>query len=102
MVLVVHSSPSLPLEELSEAPSFGDSDSVSSTSFLVPHDYLIKDRRQSECTLILFTQNVDTGQRLVMKILRDYTDTRYSLETISKRQPAQLKALERNRVHTPG
>ncbi len=102
MVLVAHSSPSLPFEGLSAATSLGSSDSVPSTSFLVPHYYLIKDLRQSECTQILFTQNINTGQRLVMKILRDYKDARYSLETISKRQQCQLKALERNKVYTLG
>jgi aminoglycoside phosphotransferase family enzyme len=63
--------------------------------------YKIEDTRQSECALVLFTQHEFTPQRLVMKILREYSDTRYSLETVGKRQQCQLEALKRNKVFTP-
>jgi len=36
-----------------------------------------------------------------MKILREYKDTRYSLETVEKRQRCQLEAIRRNRLFTP-
>ena len=102
MVPAVRPSPSLKLEELSGAPSLESSDSVPSISSSVRHYYLIKALHKSECSLILFTRNADTDEPLVMKILLDYKDARYSLETIGKRQKCQLRALARNRVYTPG
>jgi len=66
-----------------------------------PGYYQIDDKRQSECALILFAQHTQTTGHVVMKILHEYKDTRYNLETESKRQQCQLEALERNRVFTP-
>jgi len=66
-----------------------------------PESYQIEDLRQSECALILFARNILTSDRVVIKILREYKDTRYSLETVGKRQQCQLEALKRNRVFTP-
>jgi aminoglycoside phosphotransferase family enzyme len=66
-----------------------------------PGYYQIEDIRQSECALILFARHTLTSERLVMKILREYKDTRYSLTTLDERQQCQLEALERNRVFTP-
>ena len=62
--------------------------------------YQIEATRQSECALILFARHTLTSESIVMKILREYKDTRYSLETVGKRQQCQLEALERNRVFT--
>ncbi len=66
-----------------------------------PDSYQIEDLRLSECALILFARNILTSDRVVIKILREYKDTRYSLETVGKRQQCQLEALKRNRVFTP-
>ncbi len=63
--------------------------------------YQIEDARESECALILFARDTLTSERVVMKILRQYKDTRYSLATLYERQQCQLEALERNRVFTP-
>ncbi len=63
--------------------------------------YQIEDIRQSECALILFARHTLTSERIVMKILREYKDTRYSLATLDERQQCQLEALKRNRVFTP-
>jgi aminoglycoside phosphotransferase family enzyme len=70
-------------------------------SIPVPGYYQIEDIRQSECARILFARHTQTSERVVMKILREYQDTRYSLETIGMRQQCQLEALQRNRVFTP-
>lgn len=66
-----------------------------------PDSYQIEDLRQSECALILFARNIQTSERVVIKILREYKDTRYSLATLDERQQCQLEALKRNRVFTP-
>ena len=63
--------------------------------------YKIEDTQQSECALVLFTQHALTSECLVMKVLREYKDTRYKLETMGKRQQCQLEALQQNRVFTP-
>lgn len=64
--------------------------------------YLIEDIRQSEHAMVLFTKQALTSDRFVMKLLRNYKDTRYSLETVEKRQQCQLEALRRNRIFSPG
>src|SRR5713226_5300184 len=63
--------------------------------------YEIEDTRLSECALILFARDTAESKRVVMKLLRDYADTRYSLNTLERRQQCQLEALERNKVFTP-
>jgi len=68
---------------------------------LTSHRYQIKDTRLSECALILFARDTTEAKRVVMKLLRDYADTRYCLNTLERRQQCQLEALERNRIFTP-
>jgi aminoglycoside phosphotransferase family enzyme len=68
---------------------------------LTRHRYEIKDTRLSECALILFARDSTESKSVVMKLLRDYADTRYSLNTLERRQQCQLEALERNKVFTP-
>ena len=70
-------------------------------SALIDHFYKIESVLASENALILFTQCMTAPERFVMKVLRDYQDTRYSLETPGKRQQCQLEALQRNRTYTP-
>jgi aminoglycoside phosphotransferase family enzyme len=62
--------------------------------------YEIEDTRLSECALILFARDTTESKGVVMKLLRDYADTRYCLNTLERRQQCQLEALERNRVFT--
>ena len=70
-------------------------------SALIDHFYKIENVLASENALILFTQCLTAPERFVMKVLRDYQDTRYSLDTRGKRQQCQLEALQRNRTYTP-
>jgi aminoglycoside phosphotransferase family enzyme len=70
-------------------------------SALIDHFYKIENVLESENALILFTQCMTAPGRFVMKVLCDYQDTRYSLETRGKRQQCQLEALQRNRTYTP-
>ncbi len=93
--------PNPPVEAFSQGPS-------SETLSLVPPDdtcrgdyYEIEGSQQSECALVLFTRHMLTSERVVMKVLSRYKDTRYSLETVSERQQCQLEALQRNRVFAP-
>ena len=70
-------------------------------SIPAPGYYQIESTLQSECALILFARHTLTSESIVMKILREYKDTRYSLATREERQQCQLEALKRNRVFTP-
>src|SRR5258708_4660311 len=64
-------------------------------------DYKIVYKQQSECALILFSQHTQTSECFVIKLLREYKDTRYSLKTLAERQLCQLEAVRQNREFTP-
>jgi len=72
-----------------------------SDAVLIGNCYKIERILEFENAWILFTEHASKPERLVMKVLRDYQDTRYSLETRGKRQQCQLEALQRNRTYTP-
>ncbi len=63
--------------------------------------YTIECRQESAWALILFTRHECSSRPLAIKVLREYQDTRYSLETLEKRQQYQLETLKRNRIFTP-
>ena len=68
---------------------------------LADHTYYdIEDTQDSESAIILFTRHPATNQNIVMKMLRQYEDTRYSQLTLGERQSYQLEALEWNRKFT--
>jgi aminoglycoside phosphotransferase family enzyme len=89
------------LETLSAAPLSDKSYGIPLRASSAPCCYQIEDTRLSECALILFAQDTTASKRVVMKLLRDYADTRYSLDTLERRQQCQLEALERNKIFTP-
>jgi len=64
-------------------------------------NYKIEDRRQSEHACLLFARHKKTNESIVIKILIEYKDARYSLATIDERQQCQLEALRWNRTFTP-
>jgi aminoglycoside phosphotransferase family enzyme len=72
-----------------------------SDAVLIGNCYKIESILEFENAWILFTRHASISERFVMKVLRDYQDTRYSLETRGKRQQCQLEALQRNRTYTP-
>jgi len=69
--------------------------------------YQIESRRVSEPSCILFTsytsaaENVNVSVRVVLKLLFEYQDTRFSLSTVKERQKCQIEALQWNRIFTP-
>jgi aminoglycoside phosphotransferase family enzyme len=65
------------------------------------NDWIIKDWHNSPSALLFHVGHDSMDEGLVIKMLRDYQDTRYSLETLEKRQQCLLEALQRNRVFTP-
>lgn len=65
------------------------------------HRCWIEKRLQTASAEILYTAYPDEARPLVMKILRDYKDTRYDLQSPEVRRRCQLEALHRNRVFTP-
>lgn len=64
-------------------------------------DCQITDWNTSPSSLLFLVGYGTSGEQHVIKMLRPYKDTRYSLETLSKRQQCLLEALCRNRVFTP-
>ena len=63
--------------------------------------YTIESTRFSEHATVLFTRREYAHKCVVMKLLHDYKDTRYSQETTENRQRCQLEALQRNRAFSP-
>src|SRR5690349_20153420 len=72
------------------------------TNALKEHTYEIKDRRLSDSTLVFFAHHRDTHQKVVIKILRQHEDMRYSLKEPQERLACQIEALEWNQKFTPG
>jgi len=68
---------------------------------LLPGAYQIEEIKESECALVIFAQHQPTSVWRVIKLLRPYQDTRYSLGTLEERQHCQLEALRQNRRFTP-
>ncbi|SRR5579884_696455 len=64
--------------------------------------YDIEKIKVSESAWVLFTRKSNTGEKVVMKILRDYEDSRYSLKERTQRQHCQCEAVRINREITPG
>jgi aminoglycoside phosphotransferase family enzyme len=63
--------------------------------------YQIVSMRVSEPACILFARHTSSKDRVVLKLLFEYQDTRYSLSTLDERQSCQLEALLWNRLFTP-
>ncbi|HZU66077.1 MAG TPA: hypothetical protein VFA09_02265 [Ktedonobacteraceae bacterium] len=77
------------------------SSTVPSTSGLPanPTYYKIDNVRKAENATLFFTRDPENNH-VVMKILNNYKDIRYSLETAEKRQRCQLDALRWNKKFT--
>jgi len=103
MTSVVHpgSASHSTFEEFSTAPLPDGSHGIPLKASSASCYYQIKDTRLSECALILFARDATESKRVVMKLLRDYADTRYCLNTLERRQQCQLEALERNKDFAP-
>ena len=100
-MIVLRSATTPPLETHCESssPQYIPSNLPGTTSEY--SDFQITDWNKSpSAQLFLVSHNV-TKQQLVIKMLRSYQDTRYSLKTLAKRQQCLLEALQRNRVFTP-
>lgn len=100
--MIVLSSASTPLLELfceaSPSPHICANFSTDTSQLT---DWQISDWNKSPSALLFLVHHKVTGQQLVIKMLRHYQDTRYSLETLNKRQQCLLEALRCNRVFTP-
>lgn len=96
---------------LSMSADYSSKSSSSNTAFPSPcpplGSYKIESRRVSEPSCILFTrhtstvENVNVSVSVVLKLLFEYQDTRYSLSTVRERQKCQVEALQWNRIFTP-
>src|SRR6266699_2352686 len=100
-MIVLSSASTPPLELLCETSSFPRISASFSRRALQYADCQITDWNKSPSALLFLVWQDVVGQQLVLKMLRPYQDTRYSLETLNKRQQCLLEALRRNRVFTP-
>ena len=99
-MIVLRSASTPPLELLCEtsSPHISTNFSRGTSQYT---DCQITDWNKSPSALLFLAWHEAQGQRLVIKMLRRYQDTRYSLETLNKRQQCLLEALRRNRIFTP-
>jgi aminoglycoside phosphotransferase family enzyme len=100
-MIVLRSASTPPLALLCVAESSPYISTIHAISTLQRADCQIADWNSTPAALLFLVDHKVSGQRLVIKILRPYRDTRYNLETLSERQQCLLEALERNRVFTP-
>lgn len=68
----------------------------------IVRSYVIENIRFSGPSRLIFAWEKNTGERVVIKALSTYKDSRYDLSTREKRQQSQLEALHWNRKITPG
>jgi aminoglycoside phosphotransferase family enzyme len=100
-MIVLRSTSTSPLAFLFDAKT---SPSISAAYSNITPDYtewMITDWHDSPSAILFLVEHETSGERRVIKMLRSYQDTRYSLETLEKRQQCLLEGLERNRVFTP-
>ncbi len=100
-MIVLRNASTPPLEFLCETPSSPHISANLSTGPSQYTDWQISDWNKSPSALLFLVWHEATGQQLVIKMLRPYLDTRYSLEKLNKRQECLLEALLRNRAFTP-
>src|SRR6266516_3348325 len=87
--------------------SAGYSSKTSSSNTVPPSpcpplgSYKIESKRISEPACILFARHSFSKESIVLKLLYEHKDTRYSLATVSDRHRCQLEALQWNRIFTP-
>src|SRR2546426_1689275 len=90
--------------------SFGENSSSSAAdssprNAAICQRYKVVERRDTESAILLFVREEhpkeEFVEEFVLKILRNYHDSRYSLETVKKRQNCQATALDWNRKFTP-
>jgi aminoglycoside phosphotransferase family enzyme len=74
------------------------SNKVISTRFY----YDIESLQKTSSALLLFAKQKGSQERVAIKILLSYQDTRYSLGTANERQKYQLEALHWNNMFAPG
>jgi aminoglycoside phosphotransferase family enzyme len=100
-MILLSSASTPPLELLCETSSFPRISANFSREASQYTDCQITDWNKSPSALLFLVWHEVAGQQLVLKMLRPYQDTRYSLETLRKRQQCLLEAVQRNRVFTP-
>ncbi len=100
-MIVLSSASKPPFELLCETASSPSTSAKIFRDMSLYSDCQITDWHISPSAQLFLVWHEATGQGLVIKMLRPYQDTRYSLETLDKRQRCLLEALQRNRVFTP-
>ena len=86
---------------LEQSPPTLDKPEISTPETLI-YKVEKKNTRVSGSALVFFASRLDKQQRVVIKILRHYEDTRYNLTNARKRQACQIEAFQWNQTFTPG
>lgn len=89
------------LKPVSNLVSSSSSSALSVKKHSPRNHYKIRYVYPGETTLLLFASHTSTRERVAIKILKKYHDTRYSMGTIEERQDCQLEAIKQNRRFTP-
>jgi len=101
IVLGMRSASTLPPEFLFETGSSSDTHVNYHRDASIYTDFTIKDWCNSPSSFLFLARHEDSGIAFIIKMLCRYKDTRYSLETLEKRQHCLLEGLQRNREFTP-
>lgn len=100
-MIVLRRASTPPLASLFDAKTSPSISTVFSNVTQIYTEWMIADWSDSPSALLFLVEHETSGERRVIKMLRSYQDTRYSLETLEKRQQCLLEGLERNRVFAP-
>lgn len=85
------------LHEMLSSSQLLNSDSCDTEQYCFSIEYVLK----SESAWVLFVQPSFSEEKLVIKLLCDYQDTRYNMGSINERQKCQCEALEWNKRFSP-
>ncbi|HLX57461.1 MAG TPA: hypothetical protein VKR83_10575 [Ktedonobacteraceae bacterium] len=81
--------------------STSDTHTNVSSKYLALGWYKIDRIHESEPACIIFARHIKTNESIVLKLLIEFKDIRYSLTTVGERQQCQVEALRWNRLFTP-
>src|SRR5579863_1654022 len=81
--------------------STSDTHTNVSSKYLALGWYKIDRIHVSEPACIIFARHIKTNESIVLKLLIEFKDIRYSLTTVGERQQCQVEALRWNRLFTP-
>jgi aminoglycoside phosphotransferase family enzyme len=89
------------LQPVSNLVSSSSSSAIQAKEHSPRNYYKIRYVYPGETTLLFFASHISTRERVAIKILKEYHDTRYQMASIRERQQCQIEAIKQNRRFTP-